>query len=156
MKKLLLIRHAQASPHNESDFERMLTMRGIKEANSIANKLKQLGLVPDFLLSSPAKRTHSTASIVVDNLKITNKGYDERIYDASTFTLLKVINDIDNEYDFAAIVGHNPGIAQIILELTGNYRDMPTAAAVLISFEVNEWALVHSNTGTISYYVIPS
>lgn len=155
MKKLLLIRHAQAGPHSQNDFDRTLTSRGINEANKIAIKLQWLKLIPDYLLSSPAKRTQTTADIISKILTITNNAFDNRIYDASTQTLIQVITEIDNEYDFAALVGHNPGISQLIFELTGDYRDMPTAAAVLISLETNDWQLIHSNTGTVSQYVTP-
>jgi len=155
MKKLLLIRHAQAGPHSQNDFDRPLTNHGVNQANKVAIKLQRLKLIPGYLLSSPAKRTHATTDIISKILTITNNAFDDRIYDASTQTLIKVINQIDNEYNFVALVGHNPGVSQLIFELTGDYRDMPTAAAVLISFETDDWQLIHSNTGTVSQYIMP-
>jgi phosphohistidine phosphatase len=155
MKKLLLIRHAKAGSHNISDFERPLTDKGLNDAALMAGKLKTAELIPEYVLTSPALRTKTTADIFIKTLDIPHKGKDKAIYEANTHTLLNVINHLPDDYSFVALVGHNPGISQILYELTGEIRDMPPAATALIGFDFDEWEMVHSDTGKLAWYDSP-
>ena len=156
MKKLLLIRHAKAANYSGDDFERPLTDKGIYDAQYIAEKLKEAELIPEYIVYSPAKRTKTTAGIFARTLAVNNIKDNQLIYEANTHILLKVINHLPDDYSFAAIVGHNPGISRILYELTGKVREMPPAAAALIGFDFDEWEMVHTDTGKLAWYDLPA
>lgn len=155
MKKLLLIRHAKADSHDMNDFDRPLTERGTHDAAFIADKLNKAELIPEYVLTSPALRTRSTAEIFAKVLNISHIGENKHIYEANTHQLLKAINKLPDEYSFVALVGHNPGISQILYELTGEARDMPTCAVALIGFDFDEWEMIHTDTGNLAWYDSP-
>mgnify|MGYP001545179887 CR=1 FL=1 len=155
MKKLLLIRHAKAGSHDLTDFNRPLTDSGIHDAEFMAHQLQKAGLLPQYILTSAALRTQTTANIIAGTLNITHTAADQAIYEAGTRTLFGIINHLPAEYDFIALVGHNPGISQVLYELSGETRDMPPAGIALIEFDINEWELVHTDTGKLSWYDSP-
>ncbi len=155
MKKLLLIRHAKAGSHDMNDFDRPLTEKGLHDAALMAQKLKIAELVPEYILTSPSLRTKTTAAIFAKTLLIKKGGENKHIYEANTHQLLKNINHLSDDYSFVALVGHNPGISQILYELTGELRDMSPADVALIGFDFDEWEMVHSDTGTLAWYGSP-
>ncbi|MES2279646.1 MAG: histidine phosphatase family protein [Bacteroidota bacterium] len=155
MKKLLLVRHAKAGSHDMKDFDRPLTDRGLHDAAVIADKLKKAELIPEYVITSPALRTKTTANILAKILAVKNSGDNKHIYEANTHDLLKTINHLPDEYSFIALVGHNPGISQILYELTGEMREMSPADAALIGFDFDEWEMVHTDTGKLAWYDSP-
>ena len=155
MKKLLLIRHAKAGSHDMKDFDRPLTEKGMHDAAFMAGQLKKAELVPEYIVTSPSLRTKTTANIFARLLSVKKTFDNKHIYDASTRELLTTINHLPDEYSFIAIVGHNPGISQVLYELTGEMRDMPPAAAALIGFDFDEWEMVHTDTGKLAWYDSP-
>lgn len=138
-----------------SDFERPLTDSGIHDAGFMAKQLKKAELIPEYILTSSALRTKMTADVIAKTLAITPTGFDKNIYEAGIGTLLKIVNQLPDNYSFVALVGHNPGISQLLYELTGEMRDMPTAAAALIGFDFDEWEMVYGNTGQLAWYDSP-
>jgi phosphohistidine phosphatase len=156
MKKLLLIRHAKAV-HDLSymDFERPLKPSGIKDAQFMAERLIRHDFKPQILVTSPALRTLATAEIFTEYLSLPKAKEDKKIYDASRLSLLDVINNFDDKYDFIALVGHNPSIEQITHYLTGQSVAFPTCAIGLIEFEFDNWSLVSSGTGTLKWHDSP-
>jgi phosphohistidine phosphatase len=156
MKKLLLIRHAKAEQETKRpDFERALTEKGIKDATLMAQRLVAEGIKPQLIIASPALRTHTTANIFSEHLLSHEVETDKKIYDANENTLLHIINTLPDERDFVAIVGHNPGISQILYYLTGKIKDVPTCAVALIEFDETEWKALSMEMGELSYYSEP-
>jgi phosphohistidine phosphatase len=156
MKQLLLIRHAKATHESGyTDFERPLTEKGIKNANTIAGRLHERGIKPQLLVTSPALRTHTTANIFTEKLDITSPIINKAIYDASEDTLLRLISELPDEQDFIALVGHNPGISQILHTLSGEYKDVHPGTAVIIEFDTNSWQEITGDTGKLTYYDDP-
>ena len=155
MKKLLLIRHAKAASYDGKDFKRPLSEKGVHDAHAMATELKKLQLVPGFILTSPAHRAKATAEILSEVLAVGAKGNNDFIYEANTHTLLNIVAHLPDEHNFVALVGHNPGLSQLLYELTGEVLDMPTMAAVLIGFDFDEWDMVSSDTGKVAWYGSP-
>lgn len=156
MKKLLLIRHAKAA--NEAglrDFERPLRHSGIQDATVMAQRLSADNIIPQLIITSPAIRTHTTANIFAQHLASPAPLINESIYDATETTLLHAINGLPNEYDFVALVGHNPGISQILFYLTGKIKDVGTCAVALIDFDTEDWQTVSMGMGNLAYYDEP-
>ena len=156
MKKLLLIRHAKAVHDlNYDDFERPLKLSGIKDAELMAVRLKANQLIPQQLVASPALRTRSTADIFAAFLSLPGPLLDTRIYEAGPITLLEVINEFNNQYDFIALVGHNPTMEQIVSYLCNVRVEFPTCAIALLEFELDDWAEISAQTGNLSWFSEP-
>lgn len=151
----MLIRHAKAGSHDINDFDRPLTDKGKTDAAYMGDMLKKAELIPEFILASPALRTKTTATIIAEAISVTNIGLDENIYEANTHQLLRTINKISDDHSFAALVGHNPGISQILYELTGEMRDMSPGDVALIGFDFDDWEMVHTDTGNLAWYGSP-
>jgi phosphohistidine phosphatase len=156
MKNLLLIRHAKATHESGYvDFDRPLKQSGMQDALFMANVLKRQASIPEIIVTSPALRTLITAQIFAEHLHLPAADTDTRIYDASEHTLVNVINNLPNEYNFIGLVGHNPGISQLLHYLTGQIRDVPTCAIALISFDNDDWRSISTEDGHLTFYDSP-
>ena len=157
MKKLLLIRHAKAEKDTSvKDINRPLKYIGIQDAGFMADRIKEKSIIPQIIITSPALRTKTTAEIFADHLLLPGPETKKAIYEASQQTWLKVINQLPDQYDFIAIVGHNPGVSQILYYLTGETREVHTSTVALIDFETDDWASVSGETGKLAYYSSPN
>ncbi|RFZ85543.1 histidine phosphatase family protein [Mucilaginibacter terrenus] len=156
MKKLLLIRHAKATHESGyTDFERPLTEKGVNGATTMAQHLQEKGIVPQLLVTSPALRTHTTANIFTEILKLNPATIIKEIYEAGDRTLLRLINGLPDEHDFIALVGHNPAVEQMLYTLSGAIKDVPPGTVALIEFDAESWQEVDENTGKLTYYDNP-
>lgn len=156
MKKLVLIRHAKATHETGYvDFERPLTQRGMHDAAIMAGRLKEQGLVPKMLVSSPALRTLSTANVFSQHLNLPAAAEEKSIYEASEGDLLNVVTSLPDEVDFIGLVGHNPGIGQLLYYLSGAGHDMPTCATAVIEFSLERWGDITANSGKLTYFDSP-
>ncbi len=156
MKKLLLIRHAKATHEGGfEDFERPLVEHGLHDAALMAARLKERGDIPEILVSSPALRTLATANVFSEHLGLVHAQTNQNIYEASQQALVQVVNGLPDEYDYIGLVGHNPGISQLLYYLTDQPYDVPTCAVMLINFEVDSWAEISYNSGRLVYYDYP-
>ncbi len=158
MKTLYLLRHAKSSWDDSSvaDFDRPLNARGEKTAPFVGSLMKEREMMPEAIISSPAKRAKQTAKLVAKAAEFPSKiSYDERIYEASTARLLAVMGEIANEVDSAMLVGHNPGMESLIWYLTGKMEPMPTAALAVIELNVDRWSDVVEGGGSLETVIRP-
>lgn len=145
--ELLLLRHAKSDwSIDMDDFSRPLKKRGRKAAKRIGRWLYEQRLIPDTILCSPAERTLMTAQRVCRQLDIDESAIicDPRIYEADAQTLLTVLKTSCHEQR-VLLVGHNPGLEDLLLKLTphsvplsANGKCLPTAALAQLTFE-SEW-----------------
>src|ERR1700740_2439544 len=121
MKRLTLMRHADARWNDPgmSDLERPLNRRGSTAAEGMASRLLELELVPDLLLVSPARRTQQTAEILARELSLPERRVlrEESLYLASAADLLKVIERTGPRVAHVLLVGHNPGVSELMQRL---------------------------------------
>ena len=121
MRELLIVRHAKSAwPEAVPDFLRPLKQRGIKDAQRLGGWLLAQQLVPDVIISSPAQRARETTKNICLGLKAKNfaqLSFDERIYEASVATLKKVLADCPPDSQRLMLIGHNPGLEDLLLEL---------------------------------------
>lgn len=158
MKTLLLLRHAKSSWKNPdlSDFERPLNGRGKQAAPLIGRYLRGQKIKVDLILSSPAERARQTVALVSAAANFTGVlRYDERIYEATDASLLEVISQTEESAGVLLLVGHNPGLEDLLLRLTGEARRMPTAALAAIIFETERWSKVIDQKGQLKWLVNP-
>lgn len=144
MKLLYLVRHAKSSWMLDylDDFERPLNERGKRDAPLMGQVLRDRGVLPDTLLSSPAARAASTARIIAAAIGYPFRDirYSERLYDAEVKDLMEIISELEDAHNSAMIVGHNPGLAMTAGRLTGGtVDDMPTAGIVAVRLMTEHW-----------------
>jgi phosphohistidine phosphatase len=159
MKILLLLRHAKSSwkDGNLKDFDRPLNGRGRKAAQAIGRYIGKQGLVPDLVLSSPAVRARETTSIVSATARLpTELRYDERIYEADPQRLIEVISQIEEKVGSVLLVGHNPGIEDLLGLIVGSSQHMPTGAFAKIRLGgVDRWSEVAEAKATLELMIKP-
>lgn len=128
-RELLLLRHAKASrsPDSGTDQERPLTRRGRRDAPRIARWMRTHDLVPDCILASPSRRTRETAELVADELGLASEAlrWDERVYEADVATLLDVLAGAPADARRVLLVGHNPGLEDLVRHLGGETAREP-------------------------------
>ena len=165
MKILYLLRHAKSGwdAPVASDFDRPLERRGHKAARAMGREMRGLGLVFDRVLASPAVRVTETLEGVAETYgHDLDAGEDPHIYLASVGTLLGIVRGVEDEHDRLLIVGHNPGMEQLALLLTGagDLRDrmaakFPTAALAEIALPVTRWRDVAEGEGKLERFIRP-
>jgi phosphohistidine phosphatase len=159
MKTLYLLRHAKSSwgEPNLRDFDRPLNARGREAASRVGSFVGQQKIRPDLLLVSPAERARQTAVLVVASAGLPSGLllYDERIYEADASRLLAVISSVRGAARAVMLVGHNPGLEQLLLLLGGEARHMPTAALACVTLDVGEWDEVRAGVGRLGWFVRP-
>ena len=163
MKHILLLRHAKSSHDDSSldDFDRPLARRGLKDSPRMGKFAKNSGYVPDFIVSSPAKRARQTTELFADASGIQNSQIDwnEDFYYGSSFDYLKEVQQSDEEIDSIMLVGHNPKMEETLSLLCGDRRSyiarMPTAALVCIEHPAVQWKQVKEGTARIKWMMIP-
>ena len=152
MKSLTLFRHAKTECDSDSgrDFDRRLMDRGRDDAKRMGQKLVELDLIFDLILSSPAARAAETAE-----LSGLRPRFDQRIYDASTGDLLALVQEADPGVERLAMVGHNPGFERLASLLTGNDIEMPTGSLVEIELPAEQWSEVGKGEGRVTRFLKP-
>ena len=116
--------------------------------------MKKRKLVPDLILSSPAIRARETIEIVMKTSKLAVElRYDQRIYEASPDQLFEVISQIEEDKKSALLVGHNPGLEDLLHLLTGDAEHMSTACLAKIDLKANKWSKVLAEKGSLDWLV---
>lgn len=139
MKTLYLVRHGKSSWKDLSlkDFDRPLNKRGKKDAPFMAELLKEKGIRPDIIISSPAKRARKTAEEFAKALKVGNIVFDEKIYYEDESDLLKIIDKAAKKHDTVFIFGHNPTLTDTANSLIEEEKidNIPTTGIAIINLE---------------------
>jgi len=153
MKSLTLLRHAKSSWNDAvpRDFDRPLNPRGARGGRRMGRYMRDEGLVFDHLVSSPAVRCVETLDHVWEGYGRTiSPNWDRRIYLASAVTLLDVVQDAPDAVGRLLMVGHNPGLEDLILLMVADQagdalRDsveekFPTAALAELELDIDHWS----------------
>jgi phosphohistidine phosphatase len=123
-RHLLVLRHAKSDWNSgaDSDFDRPLAKRGIKDAPLMGRWMKKHNIVPGYIVSSPALRAKQTIEAVAKELGITKDKihFDDNIYAASLNTLLNILAACPKASKSILLVGHNPGLDDLVEYLCGN------------------------------------
>ena len=131
-RELLLLRHGKAEKLIQgSDFDRPISDPGKRGAQRMATWIWRNGLIPDYVISSPAARALETARKACKAMGMGAQGIveDQRIYEATTSELLRVLGEIPKTARRVLLVGHNPGLKKLLSYLDGeNDERLPKAA----------------------------
>ena len=149
MKTLLVMRHAKSSwKHPEvADHDRPLNKRGKQDAPRMGKLLRQQKLTPQVIVSSTATRARRTADAVVDCCAFDGAVHlERRLSLADLGTILEVLRELGGPADRLLVIGHNPGLEELIARLTGRTEIFPTAAVAQIQLSIDSWEALRSST----------
>lgn len=143
MKTLLILRHAKSGEKHIGmpDHDRPLNDRGERDAPRVGALLRDEDLVPESIISSTAVRAVRTARIAARSAGF--KGEIEThssLYLAQPASYLEALQELDDGVSRAMVVGHNPGLEDLVVVLTGRHERLPTAALVQIELPLDSWA----------------
>jgi phosphohistidine phosphatase len=143
MKKLLLLRHAKSS-HKDADVddhERSLNKRGKKDAPKMGRLLKNENLLPDLMIASTAKRCRKTAEHVIAASGYRGQArFCGELYEAHASALVDVLASLEDNFGQVLLIGHNPGLEELLERLVGVYAPLSTGALAQVEIDVDRWA----------------
>jgi phosphohistidine phosphatase len=146
MKTLLILRHAKSSWSKPglADIDRPLNKRGKSDAPRVGSAIRKADLVPDLIISSPAIRARKTAVAVAEAC-----GYEGEIeinddfYPGDPESYIKTLQSLPDDTQSVMVVGHNPGLEELLETLTGESAALPTAALAQVRFPISNWLEVN-------------
>jgi phosphohistidine phosphatase len=149
MLELLVLRHAKSSwgDPGQADHDRPLNGRGKADAPRMGALLAAEDTVPDLIISSTAKRARQTAKLVAEA-----SGYDgrpvltDRLYHADVEDCLAVLHSLAGAAERVMIVGHNPGLSELVEDLCEAGEVLPTAALAHIALPIQAWSELDEHT----------
>ena len=142
MKTLLILRHAKSSWKDAGllDHDRPLNKRGKRDAPRVGRLILQQGLIPELIVSSTAKRARSTAKRVAKACDYAGEiRLTPQFYHAPAGIYIEVLNHLSEDFSRVMVVGHNPGMEELVARL-GQHCVMPTAALANVSLPIDRWS----------------
>jgi phosphohistidine phosphatase len=143
MKTLLLLRHAKSS-HDQpgiGDHDRGLTERGKQNADRAGELLRERGLLPGIVLSSTARRARKTAKRVLraSGASAKRELLDD-LYLAPPQSYATHIRELPDKFHTVLVVGHNPGMEELLQKLIGAVQSVPTTGLAQLEVPIESWA----------------
>ena len=125
----------------------------------MGEKLKERQIMPDLVLSSPAKRARKTATVIAKAIGYPKKKivFDDNMYHANAMYLFEMIRDLDDKYETIMLFGHNPDfndLANMLLKKNLVYN-IVTTGVYCIKLNVDQWQKVREGKGESVFYDYP-
>ena len=159
--RLVLTRHAKSDWDDPAlpDEARPLNNRGRRSARALGDWLASRGYEPEEVLCSVAERTRETwdevARAALGVLPVVR--YEPALYHAAPEAMLSVLRTASAPT--VMMIGHNPGIAAFAASLPARppmdpeFRSYPTAATLVVDFQVDDWSKVQPGEGSVMDFV---
>lgn len=164
MKTLTLLRHAKSGWDDpvQRDFDRPLNAKGARAAALIGQHMRALGLSFDHVVASPAQRVIETVAQLGSGYgRELDPEWDRRLYLASSTMLLDLIHALPADAERVLMIGHNPGLEELVLLLVrdGDLRreaaiKYPTATVAELQIE-SAWSGVLPGAATLTRFIRP-
>ena len=122
MARITLIRHGKAEMPRigGDDFERGLIQRGMQNAEAVGQFIQDYKLLPDLVLVSPARRARQTYELMSASWPNPPRVvYEDKLYEVSADTLLRLIFEHGRDVESVAVVGHNPSLVVLLTHFSG-------------------------------------
>lgn len=142
MKTLLIMRHAKSNWNNTllADHDRPLNERGERDAPAMGSLLLTRGLVPELIITSTAERARRTAALVAERSAYEGEIVpDKNLYHAGVDEFIEGLQQHPKEEDIVMIVGHNPGVSELVDFLTDQPEPLTTGDIAVIRLHVADW-----------------
>jgi len=163
-RTLILLRHGKSDwSTNNDDFDRPLKKRGKNASRQVGKWLSANQRVPDFVITSPATRAMQTAEIACEAMGINKEDIYSRkhIYLATTEELLYVLEDCPEQAQCVMLVGHNPGLEELLYYLVNGTMTipedgklMPTATLAILEMP-DTWAQLQTGSAKLEFLLRP-
>jgi phosphohistidine phosphatase len=153
MKRLLILRHAKSSWDDPGvdDHDRPLNRRGVHDAPRMGRLLRDMDVVPDWIVSSTATRARETAVAVAGAAGYAGDLCLARdLYDGGAREYAERIRATPDAVERLLIVGHNPAVEELLALLTGASESMPTAAVAVVDTGASEWRDVRPGSARLA------
>jgi phosphohistidine phosphatase len=164
MKRLYLLRHAKSSWKDTSlpDHDRPLAGRGRRAAKAMARHMRDHGVEPELVLCSTARRARDTLDRIEPALGSPTVRVESDLYAASAPVLLERLRGVPDTVWSVMVIGHNPGLQELALELArpasaaSELADKyPTGALVTLAFDASSWQELDRDTAELVELVRP-
>jgi len=168
MKLLGLFRHAKSDWHDATarDFDRPLNARGRKGAALMGRHINAHGVKWQRVISSPAVRAAQTIELAAEAAGRTVPiEWDRRIYLASSVTLADLLREVAEPAGSVLLIGHNPGLEDLIFDLVPDdgssplreivEEKFPTATFAVLELNVEKWADLDDGCGGLVHLTRP-
>lgn len=164
VKILGLFRHAKSDWDDmaKRDFDRGLNDRGHRGAALMGEHIRQHGIRWQAIVASPAERVKRTLESAMPRAEI---AYDERLYLASSETILETVQDHGAQCDSVLVAGHNPGLQEVLFDLVSHAnenalffeaaRKFPTAAFAVLELDIEDWSQLKPGCGKLMHFARP-
>ena len=164
MKTLGLLRHAKSDSDDLSlrDFDRGLNDRGRRGAAVMGGQIREHGVAWDMLLASPAERVKRTIDATRLQAPVV---WNEHIYLADSDALIEALRGVAGDPGAVMLVGHNPGLQELIFDLVSPENEnglfaaaaekYPTAAFAVLELAIERWADCAPGCGTLVHLARP-
>ncbi|EIM75599.1 putative phosphohistidine phosphatase SixA [Nitratireductor aquibiodomus RA22] len=166
MSRLFLLRHAKAgwAAPGTSDFDRTLTQSGQSDAKALGMRMRSIGLIPDLILCSPARRAVETLEFVASTLFDSPPKTElvQELYNSDATDYLHAVREAQVA-ETLLLVGHNPMMEDLAFELPsagdqqamrGTASGFPTCGLAVISFPA-PLADIRRNGGRLEAFLKP-
>ncbi|MFI6033703.1 SixA phosphatase family protein [Streptomyces sp. NPDC051315] len=149
-RRLVVVRHAKSAwPEGVADHERPLAARGRRDAPAAGRALAEAGCLPDLAVCSTAVRARRTWELACAQWDSPPPvRHEPRLYAADVPEVLEVVRETPDEIGTLLLVGHNPGLRELVLDLAGEGLDdtlervrvkFPTAAIAVLHWDGPTW-----------------
>ena len=167
MHRLFVLRHAKSSWNNayQADFDRALAPRGVQAAAAMAEHVASLDPPPALVLCSTARRAQDTIEPLRDRLPAgTEVHLEDDLYGADAPDLLARLRQVPDDVSSVMIVGHNPGLEDLVrslgrdgdADLIARVRTkFPTAALATLIFDGPWKELGTGGPARLEAFVVP-
>lgn len=162
--RLVLTRHAKSSWDDPAmaDHDRPLNGRGVRAARELGDWIASRGYEPEEVLCSDALRTRQTwEAVAATPLEaLARVRYLPELYHAEPAALLAALKTATAHT--VMMLGHNPGIGAFAAMLPAtppsdpDFRRYPTAATLVVDFQIDDWRDVEPGRGSVLDFHVPS
>ncbi|MGW0418256.1 SixA phosphatase family protein [Streptomyces sp. NPDC003015] len=165
-RRLIVLRHAKSAwPEGVADHERPLGPRGRRDAPEAGRVLAASGLLPDLALCSTAVRARHTWELASAQWDAPPPvRLDPELYGADVAELLAAVHGTPPEVATLLLVGHNPGLEDLVLTLAGDGVDdaldevrvkFPTSAIAVLAWHGTSWRALEPGTALLTSVMVP-
>ncbi|SEP88573.1 phosphohistidine phosphatase [Streptomyces sp. yr375] len=165
-RRLVVLRHAKSAwPDGVPDHDRPLAPRGHRDAPAAGRALAAADCLPDLALCSTAVRARSTLELAAAQWAGPPPvRFDRRLYGADVPELLEVVHETPAEVGTLLLVGHNPGLEELVLDLAGDGLDdtldevrlkFPTSAIAVLTWQGPDWRTLTPGTALLTSMTVP-
>lgn len=166
LRRLVVLRHAKSAwPEGVPDHERPLAPRGRRDAPAAGHALAEIDCLPDLALCSTATRARETWELASAQWGTPPPvRHDPRLYAADVPELLQVVREAPAQAATLLLIGHNPGLEELVLDLAGDGLDnlldevrlkFPTSVIAVLTWRGTTWRDLAPGTALLTWMAVP-